>query len=353
VQDEIASTVVNQLKMTLLGSAPMAKATDPRAYSIYLQARHFGRQGQSDSKERSIALFRQALAIDPCYAGAWVGLAQQYRGQASNGERPIEEGFTLAREAVTKALACDSDNATAHGELGWIALNYDQDLSGAAQHFLHALALEPVNTEVLRGAGHMAAALGRLESAIAIDEYVIASDPVNPIAFGNLGNLYTFAGRPDDAISNYGTQLNLSPDFIGSRFSIGLALLQKGDRPGALAAMKQESDPGWRAIGLPLAWYAVGRKAESDAALAELIRDQEQSAAYNIAYVYAFRGEKDRAFEWLDKAVTYHDPGLMEIVVEPLFATLHDDPRWRAFLRKLGKAPDQLAAIKFDVKPPR
>ena len=101
-----------------------------------------------------------------------------------------------------------------------------------------------------------------------------------------------------------------------------------------------------------MAHDALGNKAESDAALAELIRKHEKDSAYNVAYVLAYRGEADRAFEWLDKAAAYHDPGLATIVVNPLFANIYQDPRWLPFLRKLGKAPEQLAAIKFDVKVP-
>lgn len=132
-----------------------------------------------------------------------------------------------------------------------------------------------------------------------------------------------------------------------------MALLLKGDPAGALAAMQKEAEEGWRTIGLPMAWHALGKKAESDAALAELIRKYAQDSAYNIAYVLAFRGEADHAFEWLDKAMAYQDPGLAEIAVEPLFANLHQNPRWLPFLRKIGKAPEQLAAIKFDVKLPQ
>ena len=106
-------------------------------------------------------------------------------------------------------------------------------------------------------------------------------------------------------------------------------------------------------IGLPMVLHALGRKAESDAALTELIRTQEKDSAFNIAYVLAFRGEADRAFAWLDKAVAYRDPGVSEIVYITEFANIHSDPRWEPFLRKLGKAPEQLAAIKFDVKLPQ
>jgi tetratricopeptide (TPR) repeat protein len=115
--------------------------------------------------------------------------------------------------------------------------------------------------------------------------------------------------------------------------------------------MQQEPFRAWRLVGLAMAYNALGRQAESDAALAELINDYEQDAAYNIAYVIAFRGETDRAFAWLDKAVEYNDPGLAEIVNEPLFASIRSDPRWIPFLEQIGKAPQQLAPIEFEVWP--
>lgn len=353
VQDEIATAVVAQLKVRLLGSEPTAKLTDPKSYSLYLQARHLGRQGSVEARERSIALYQQALAIDSSYAPVWVGLAQGYRYQVFAGSLSIAEGFASAREAVDKALAVDPASAAAHAELGWIALSYDGNLAAAAQHFEHALALEPANTDVMRGAAHMAGAVGRLGTAIALDEYVTANDPVNPIAYSNRGNQYVYAGRLDEAITSYDTALSLSPDFAGAHYSIGLALLLKGDHAKALTAMQAEPDVGWRAIGLPMALHAAGRKAESDAALAELIAKYEKESAYNIAYVLAFRGETDRAYEWLEKAADYHDPGLIEITAEPFFATIHDDPRWLPFLRQIGRAPDQLAAIKFEVNLPQ
>ena len=108
----------------------------------------------------------------------------------------------------------------------------------------------------------------------------------------------------------------------------------------------------WRLVGLALAQHALGQTAASDAALDRLMEENEQVAAYNIAYILAYRGEADRAFEWLDKAVSYGDPGLAEIVTEPLFSNLHDDPRWLPFLESLGKAPEQLAQIEFEVSLP-
>ena len=98
--------------------------------------------------------------------------------------------------------------------------------------------------------------------------------------------------------------------------------------------------------------HALGRKAESDAALAEMIAKYQKEDAWNIAYTYAFRGEADHAFEWLDKAIVYRDPGLSLTAVQWTFTKIHDDPRWLPFLRKIGRAPEQMAAVKFDVKLP-
>ena len=352
VQDEIAAAVVSQLKITLLGGAPKARAVDPHAYALYLQARQLGRQNTPEAYERSIALYQQALTIDANDAAAWDGLASNYINQATYGLGPIEDGYRLARDAVGKALAIDPEFAPAHAELGQIAMIYDGDLAAAARHFERALALEPTNTDIIRGAAGLLASLGRLDTAIALDEYVVARDPVNPTGHANLGVYYLYAGRLDAAIESFRTALNLSPDYGGAQQSIGVTLLLKGDPAGALAAMRKDANESWRRIGLPMAWHALGKKSQSDATLAELIQNDGKSWAYNIAYVLAWRGEIDRAFEWLDKAVAYHDAGLSEIVTNPLFANLRSDPRWVPFLRKIGKAPEQLAAIKFDVKVP-
>ena len=353
VQDEIAAAVVAQLKLKLLGAAPKVKVADSKAYALYLQARKIGQQRTLEGHERSIALYQQALAIDANYAAAWAGLAEVYDRQTGDGQRPIEEGVRLVREAVGKALAIDPEFAPAHGELGRLAMSYDGDLAAAARHYEHALALAPNNTDIIQGAANLLAKLGRLDTGIALTEYLVARDPVNPAGYTNLRLFYVYAGRLDEAIASSRIALSLSPGLAGAQYGIGAALLAKGDPAAALAAMQKESSEVWRLIGLPMAWHALGKKAESDAALAELIQKYEKEAAYNIAYVLAFRGEVDRAFEWLDKAVAYHDGGLSEIVGDPLFANLRSDPRWEPFLRKIGKAPEQLAAIKFDVNLPQ
>jgi TolB-like protein/Tfp pilus assembly protein PilF len=351
-QDDIAARVVEQLKLTLLGNAPTIQATDPEAYALVLQARYLDRQRTPDAFENAITLYEQALAIDPDYAAAWAGLASVYTRQAGQGLRPYEEAFTLAREAASQSLTLDPAYAPAYRNLGWIAQDYDRDFVAAARHYERALAMEPANTDIIGSAATMAASLGRLDQAIALAEYAVAHDPVNPIAIARLGLTYRDAGRLDEAIASFRTTLTLSPGYIGGQNFIGTALLLKGEPESALAAMQKEVSEAWRLIGLVVAHHALGQAAASDAALATLIEKYEKQWAYNIAYVLAFRGEADRAFEWLDQAVAYNDPGLAEIATEPLFANIRSDPRWLPFLESIGKSPEQLAAIEFKVTLP-
>ena len=351
IQDEIAADVVAQLKVTLLGAAPTVEQTDPAAYALFLQARHLSHQHTAESLEQSIALYQQALAIDPDYAAVWVGLAKNYNFQATFALRPLDEGYRLAREAANRALAIDPEYAPAYAQLGYIAI-YHGDLAAGARHLERALALDPSNSDIIANAAILARSLGRLDESMALGEYAVALDPVNPAGHAGLGLIYQRAGRLDEAIASYRTALSLSPGHLAVQVGIGVALLGKGDPEAALAAIQQESNEGFRLIGLALVYHALGRAAESDAALAGLIEKYEQGWTYNIAYVLAFRGEADRAFEWLDKAVEYNDPGLSFITVQVQFANIHDDPRWLPFLESIGKSPEQLAPIEFEVTLP-
>jgi TolB-like protein/Tfp pilus assembly protein PilF len=352
IQDEIASKVVRQLKVTMLGAAPVVEETRPEAYALYLQARQLRRTRNEGLIEQAKRLLQQALEIDPGYAAAWIELSNVYAYQANMGLIPIEEGRALAREAVDKALAIDPEYAPALTNLSFFAWAYDNNLDTAARYLQRALQLEPANTDIISYAADLTRSLGRLDEAIALGEYIVARDPVNAGAHGSLGQYYTIAERWDESIAAYRTALRLSPGISGAQYAIGMALLLKDEPQAALEAMQLEEST-WRLIGLPLAYHALGHADESDAALAALIEQNEQGAAYNIAYILAFRGEADRAFEWLDKAVEYKDSGLAVILNEVLFSNIFDDPRWLPFLESIGKSPEQLAAIEFKVTLPQ
>jgi TolB-like protein/Tfp pilus assembly protein PilF len=351
IQDDIAHDVVKELRVTLLGDAPKVRTTDPQAYALYLQAHQLSRELTAEAFAKSDELYRKALAIDPKYAPAWDGLARNFDNKPGLGLMSDDEGIARAREAAEKALEIDPDYAPAHEELGWLAMDQN-DIPGAVRHYERALALDPGNLTVLFSSAVLLQALGRLDEAIAIKEGVIRHDPVHVGRLYSLGLGQRWAGRLDAAIATYRTVLSLSPNRGNAHAQLGLALLLKGEADAALAEVERESNEVQRLIGLPIAYYALGRKADSDAALETLVAKYGNDLPYNVAYVCAFRGEPDAVFEWLDKAAKASSSDLPEIVVETLFDHVRSDPRWLPFLRKVGKAPEQLAKIEFKVPMP-
>ena len=251
-------------------------------------------------------------------------------------------------EAALKALQIDPEFARAHASLGSIAI-FSGEVAGAAQHFGRAIELDPTDLIVLGNSSAVLKSLGRLPEALAIDEAVVRRDPVNPVWLFNLGCSQNWAGQYDQAITSLRSVLSLSPAYGGAHLVLGEALLHKGDPAGALAEIQKESSDPFRMIGLPIAYHALGRASASDSALAALTSKYGHDAPYDIAYVHAVRGESDRAFEWLDKAAAAPDPSLTLVLVENLFESLHSDPRWPAYLQRLGKGPETLAKIRFKV----
>jgi TolB-like protein len=354
VQDEIAGSVVEQLKIKLLGAAPTVRRVDPEAYALYLRAVQQDRLYTNDGMELSFELYQQALAIEPAYAAAWLGVAGRHFDLAFLGRGPLsaDENVRLAREAAGKAIAIDPAFAPAHAFLGMIADLYDNDPATAARQIEQALVLDPSHPLVLGQVNRMLITLGRLEEAIELGERGVELDPIFGGSHSWVGWIYARAGRLDEAIARYRTALLLNPDAIEDHYQLGVTLLHRGEKEAALEAIQAEEDEGWRLTGLAVVYHALGRKAESDAALDELTEKHQKSWSSSIAWVHAYRGDADAAFEWMDTAVANHDMGVVHFPVELLLASLHTDPRWLPFLRKIGRAPEQLAAIPFEVKLP-
>jgi TolB-like protein/Flp pilus assembly protein TadD len=342
VQEEIAAAVVSQLKATLLGAPPKVHKTTPEAYALYLQAQQLSRQG-TNRREDSIALYKQVLAIDPDYVPAWFWLAAWYMG-------PTEEDRKLARETFGKALAIDPDYAPAHAALGSMALHWDNDLAASARHLEHALELDPTDPVALFVGMELNEALGRLNKSVAMMEYLVSRDPMDFSYHYMLGTAYIDAGRLDDAIGSFRAALKLAPNALGLHAGIGDALLLKRQYEAAMSEYRSEPNEPEQLAGLACAHYSLGQHRESDAILAKLIKKHADSA-YLIATTFAWRGERGRAFEWLEKMAATRQ-SLAYTPVNLWLNNLHADSRWLPFLRKIGKAPEQLAEIKFELRVP-
>jgi len=353
VQDEIAAAVVEQLKVTLLGDAPKARVTDPEAYAFFLQARDMSRQYSAASLEQAIGLYKQALAIDPSYAPAWDGMAVAYFGQMDLGVLTIEQGLPLGKEAAQKALEHDPSFAPAYGTQAIFDAIIGRDYPAAVQHLQRGLALDPANVDIIGIAAAVARRLGRLDLAISLGEYQVANDPVSVEGYDGLGLAYRYKGQLDESIAAYRKLLSLAPDAGWYRTALGGVLLQKGDAEAALTEFRKEPIEVYRLGGLAMAYQALGRKAESDAAFVELMKKYPDTKPFATAAVLAYRGDIDRAFEMLETAARIHDIDLGALAVFPTFAPMHEDPRWLPLLRRLGLAPEQLAAIKFEISVPK
>jgi len=353
IQDEIAADVVKQLKVTLLGAAPKTRKTDPEAYALYLQARELGRRFTAEAFERSDAQLRRVLEIDPSYAPAWDALARNLGNEAGLGLVPFEQGFGRAHEAATRAVEVDPRYAPAYASLGYLAMYDENDLAAAARRFEQALALDPADPSVLANSASLLGFLGRLDEALALEQIVVERDPVNVTHHFSLGISQRWAGRYADAVASFEQALKLSPDLSGARYQLAVTRLLQRNPAAALEQIQRESSEVWRTIGLPMVYSALGRETDADAALLEATTKYGKDGPFNIASVYAFRGQADLAFAWLERAVSLGDPGLGELVTENLFDRVRSDRRWLPLLRKLGKAPEQLAEIEFHVALPR
>jgi TolB-like protein/Tfp pilus assembly protein PilF len=341
VQDDIAGAVVKALQVPLLGTAlgSRSKPQDPEAYKLALQGRYFlDRRGREDL-ERAIDYFRQSRERDPRYAPARAGLSQAYLWQALLSFVPVADGNRRAREAAEKALALDPQLVDAHLAMGLIHLSYDWDWAAADASFRRALELEPGNAQALRYFGVQARVFGRWNEAMDATLKAIERDPLGPNGYDNLGFILLAVNRDTEAESAFRKAIELDPGGASRHADIGRPLLLQGKTEAALREMQQEREEIWRLSVLPLAYDALGRRSESDAALAALKSKYGVEMAYQIAEVHAFRGEADLAFEWLERAYDQRDPGILDIKGDRLFRSLLDDPRYKAFLKKM-KLPE-------------
>jgi TolB-like protein len=335
VQDEIANSVAGTLRVALLGDERTAPETDvSEAYNAFLMGNYFYRQQTRESLEKAGRYYEKAIQLDPGFARAWAGLGATYTFQAGNGYIASKKGFDLAKSAIKKALALDKNLAYAYRVHGWIQMSCDWDWTAAEASYRKAVLLEPA-----RGAVEMAQlfiALGRFDTAATLARRAAEIDPISVQPYATLGLAYWYGGRFDEAVAAYLKIQEFNPEFPALHGLIGLVYITQLKAQEALAALDQVKDPIWRLPGMAMVYHTRGRKTQSDAALAEFIEKYQAGGAYNVAQVYAFRGETDRAFEWLDKAYAQHDGGMFLCSVDPLLENLRGDSRYKALLKKMG-----------------
>jgi tetratricopeptide (TPR) repeat protein len=333
VQDDIARSVSD----ALLGKdgSSIAPGGNTEAYNLFLQGKYFAARRNREDLEKAASYYEQALKIDPGFARAWVGLAGAHNDQADWGYVPLAEGYRQARQEVEKALQLDPDLAEAHASLGWIRLSHDWNWSGAHAAYRRALQLKPGSAKAVLGAACLAASLGRFEESIRLSRRAVELDPLSLTTYNNLGVHASKAGRLDEAEAAWRKALELNPEYPNAHALLGQLDLARSNPTAALQEIEREKEPSWRRQGLALVYHALGTKKEADAALRELLEKDKEDSAFQIAQVYAFRGEADEAFKWLERAHAQRDPGLAEMKGDLLLKSLESDPRYSAFLKKM------------------
>jgi TolB-like protein len=337
VQEDIARAVASSLQVALLGgSAPAPVQTaNSEAYDLTLQARYIRQKRSKENLDKARSYLRQAIARDANYAPAWVELAVVHSTDADMGYIPVDQGYHDAREAIDRALALDPNSAEAYSALSWIKTNYDWDWAGADGDAQRALALAPGNSSVLRRAANLAKTMGRLDEALRLDRQALAIDPLSLSAWSNLGLHSTAAGHFGEAADAARKVIELNPQQTVARYILAVSLIEQKHPAEALSAIQDEPEPVPRIMGLALCYHALGRTREADKALSEFIASYSGISAYQVADIYAFRGETDRAFEWLERAYAQRDTGLTDVKVDPLLENIRHDPRYAAFLKKM------------------
>ena len=337
IQDEIATAVVNELKITLLGAIPVLQETDPEVYSLYLQGKYLMThpRGSKEELEKAISAFKQALVIDPDYAPAWTGLSWAYEYQIRKKILPFTQGVKLSREAAEMTLAIDDTLALAWSTLAYVKKKYDWDWDGAKTAMDKALQLEPNNVDVLLGTGSVASTLGLLDMSTELFERAVTLDPLNLMALGSIGWRYIALGRYDEALAMQQRVLVLDPKNSRTLLAIAEIYLRQGNPERALAEINKLPYSNRLNRLKAETLFIMGQEEESRALTRDFLNTPAHVSSYSKAMIYAWRGENDAAFEFLELAFEQHW-SLHNILLIDAFHHLEDDPRYPIFLEKLG-----------------
>jgi serine/threonine-protein kinase len=338
LQDEIAATVAQALEGALVPPQVHSSIREPNleAYNLVLQGEGYANGPFERDAQRAEAAFRKAIAVDPAYALPWVKLALLHMAQAAAlAPAARSERNALARQAIDAALRIDPHSMPAHAARFRYAVQVDHRWDDARAELDRMRAIDPADLQSLPACeAHLASVVGKLDEAVRIQQQIVERDPLNDSAVGALAMYLLQADRFEASAAMFVRQLQLNPHAFGNHGLIGVNLALLGDGEQALAAIAREPHEGYRLWAAAIALWTMGRREDSEAALKEL-KIHPQGSAYDIAQVYALRGENNVAFQWLDKACGERQGGCETLKADRFLRGLRHDPRYRALLAKM------------------
>jgi TolB-like protein/Tfp pilus assembly protein PilF len=339
VQDEIATSLVRALQLEVAGSDFLVGRVLPKnsaAYDAYLRGLHAFNRFDEEGLDAAITDYRHALQLDPSFLPAAEQLARTLCALPTWGFVSPPVGYERARAAAQEALKLEPKSAIGHAVLGCVATWYDWNWAVARQELQTAMASDPYNPFVLVEGASERNAVGQWGEAIRLCNAGLAADPLLATLHEASGWAHLRLGQFAEAEAALRRVLEISPTFVTAHRQLGTILLMEGRPRDALSEMQKETSVGGRSLGLVLAYESLRRTQEAATELARLEAEHAQDMAMWIAEAQAFRGQKDQAFRWLDRAYSQKDTWLWSIKGDPLLKNLEGDPRYKAFLRKMN-----------------
>jgi serine/threonine-protein kinase len=340
VQSEIAMAVATSLELTVLGanekSAQNAATKSVEAHNAYLQGHFYFERRNLEDYRKSVGFFDQAIHLDPGYALAYAERSEAWAWIGDLSSEKQKEAWAAAGTDAEKAVAIDPHLAEAHAALGWVRFFIEWKFAEGLAELGRAQELSPWNPTANDLMARVVVYLGQFQEAEKLARQAIELDPLGYQARTSLARVLSAEGKLDEAEAAGRKGVELQPTAAGNhRWQVFVAI-QRGNGAAALREAQLEPNEGYRRFELALAHYARGDRSAADAALAELIAKDRNFLAYQIAEVYAWRGEKDKAFEWLQISLNDHDTGTLSLLIDPLMRGLSDDVRYDGLLAKIG-----------------
>jgi serine/threonine-protein kinase len=339
LQQEIAGAVADSLKVTLLGAgAASMQAAAPfnvEAHNAYLEGHFYFLRRNIPDYRKAVTYLDDAIRLDPNYALAYAERAEAWTliGDLA-GERPIT--YPKARSDAEKAVAVAPALAEAHAALGWVRFFVDWKFAEGLNELERAKELSPANPTANDLLARVIVYLGRFDDAERQARYAVEIDPLSVSAWFNLARVLFNAGKLDEAEAAGRKVPELQPTASSSHRFQAFVAVQRGDAVAVLREANLEPDENFHRFLLTLGYYLRGDHKEADTTLADLIAHAHDRLAYQIAEIYAVRGENDKAFEWLQMAFDQRDGGTLSLLVDPLLHGLRNDPRYKVLVAKLG-----------------
>jgi serine/threonine-protein kinase len=341
-QSNVAAQVVQALQVKLGGDETRALAKKPtenlEAHRLYLLGRYEFAKYTQAGWNNAIRYYEEALKLDPNYALAYCGLADNYAYMGSV-VMPEKEAIAKEKEFAQKALELDPELAEAHMSLA-LALIAVFDWRNGLKEFDRALELNPNLAFAYELQAWTLNGLGRFDEAIAKTRKAVELDPLNPFFQMSLSFFQYWARRYDDAIAQARKTLEMDPNSAIARVLLGLSFLKKSDTAGAIAELQKARAPNpgaWYQGFLGYAYAISGDRVKAEQALHELedVAKHQYVSPTAFATIYLGLGDKEKVLDWLEKAYEQQDSACWYLKIDQIYDNVRNEPRFQALVKEI------------------